>query len=157
MVCRNICQRIGVTFVSHPYFLGILPPSLHDHRITRSGYPRHIIEARLFPLENIYAYKNPITIIWESLPTTGKTKANDIDDSIPINSSTLRNAIQRGVSVLGRAAIDSIIEDLERHGIDLNDPSPRYTLRQLEVVFTQIFGVDVTQLLMERIRQELNR
>lgn len=111
----------------------------------------------MFPNSSNYAYKNPFLIIREILPIAGQTNGDDSNDSVPIESSTLRQAIERGVQVLGWSAIEAIIDDLERHGIDLKEPSSRYTLRQLEAAFMLIFGTDATPLLMERVKHELHR
>jgi hypothetical protein len=111
----------------------------------------------MFPIHSIYAYKNPFPIIREILPIAGQTNGDDSNDSTPIESSTLRQAIEKGARVLGWPAIEALIYDLEQHGIGLNDSSSRYTLQQLEAAFTQIFGADATPLLMERIRHELHR
>jgi len=47
------------------------------------------------------------------------------------------------------------MEDLEQQGINLNNPSSTYTLRQLESVIVETFGEDAATLLMERIKKEL--
>jgi hypothetical protein len=104
-----------------------------------------------------YAYKNPFLIIREILPIAGQTNGDDSNDSVPIESSTLRQALEKGARILGWSAIEAIIDDLERQGIDLNSSSSRYTLRQIEAAFIQIFGTDAMLLLMERVKHELYR
>ena len=79
----------------------------------------------------------------------------DNGNSIPINSLTLKNAIQKVTSMLGEAAVESLMEDLEQQGINLNNPSSTYTLRQLESAIVETFGEDAATLLMERIKKEL--
>lgn len=85
----------------------------------------------------------------------GETNGNDSGNSIPINGLTLKKAIQSQTSILGEAAVESLIEDLEHKGIDMDNPSSRYTLRQLESAIIEIFGEDAATLLMERIKNEL--
>jgi hypothetical protein len=82
---------------------------------------------------------------------------NGIDNgnSVPISSSILKLAIQRGLGILGPSSIEALFIDLERKGILLNDASLNYSLKQIEVAFIQAFGKDTTPLLMERIRAEL--
>lgn len=111
---------------------------------------------RMFPIGTNYAYKNPFPIIREVLPIAGQTNGNDSNDSAPIESSTLKQAIEKGARILGWPGIEALMFDLEGQGIDLKDSS-RYTLQQLEASFIQIFGADATPLLMERVRHELNR
>jgi hypothetical protein len=91
------------------------------------------------------------------LPIAGQTNGDDSNDSAPIESSTLKQAIEKGAHMLGWSAIEDLIDDLERHGIDLKQSSSRYTLQQLEAAFIQIFGTDATSLLIERIKHELHR
>jgi hypothetical protein len=91
------------------------------------------------------------------LPIAGQTNGDDSNDSAPIESSILRQAIEKGGRILGWPAVEAIIDDLERHGIDLKEPSSLYTLRQLEAAFIQIFGTDATPLLMDRVKHELHR
>lgn len=86
----------------------------------------------------------------------GEPNGNDSGNSIPISSITLRKAIQKVTSMLGEAAVESLVEDLEHQGIDLNNPSSRYTLRQLENAIIGTFGEDAASLLMERIKKELS-
>jgi len=91
------------------------------------------------------------------LPLAGQTNGDDDNDSAPIGSSTLKQAIENGARFLGSSAIESLIFDLERKGIELNNTSSKYTLQQLEAALIQIFGTDATPLLMEGVIHELNR
>lgn len=91
------------------------------------------------------------------MPIAGQTNGDDRNDSAPIESSKLKQAIEKGARILGWSAIDALIFDLERQGIDLNNSSSKYKLKQLEAAFIQIFGTDATPLLMERVRHELHQ
>jgi hypothetical protein len=88
------------------------------------------------------------------LPRFGKKDGHDIDESIPIDASVLKKAIENGIDLLGMSTVEAIIEDVAKQGIDLNGSS-RYTLKQVEAAITIIFGDDAGPLLMNRIKSWL--
>jgi hypothetical protein len=88
------------------------------------------------------------------LPRFGKKDDHDIDESIPIDASILKKAIEKGIDLLGISTVEAIIEDVAKQGIDLNGSS-RYTLKQVEAAITGIFGDDAGPLLMKRIKSWL--
>lgn len=87
------------------------------------------------------------------MPLNGKINGNR--DTIPIKGSNLKQAINRGAELLGHGALEALIAELERQGIDLSDESSNYTLERLEAALDSIFGEAATDLLMEKIRQAL--
>lgn len=86
---------------------------------------------------------------------SGGKNGIDNGNSVPLSSSIIKLAIQRGLGILGPSSIEALFIDLERKGILLNDASLNYSLKQIEIAFIQAFGEDATSLLMERIKTEL--
>lgn len=79
---------------------------------------------------------------------------NMTDESVPIDASVLKKAIENGIDLLGISTVKAIIEDVAKQGIDLNGSSS-YTLKQVEAAITSIFGHDAGPLLMNRIKSWL--
>ena len=86
-----------------------------------------------------------------------ETNANVDDDQKPVSSATLRKALNECLDVLGMASKEAIFEDLERSGMHLNDSRNSYSIAQVDKYFRSIFGDDPMELLMERLKNELNK
>lgn len=71
----------------------------------------------------------------------------------PIRGDILKNALKQ-FDYLGISVRDVLIEDIEQNGIVLDDKH-YYTLKDIEKRFTELFGKDVTPLLIERIQRIL--
>lgn len=82
-------------------------------------------------------------------------KANDPDiDNQRIHASEMRNAILSLQEIIGRSFAETLVEALEESGIDLSG-SRRYSLHQIKNGLASIFGDEVTELLMPKIRKNL--
>ena len=66
-------------------------------------------------------------------------------------------AIERLKPILGRTAVESIIKDLKKHGIDLEDPKKTYTLVQIQDALTKLLDRDAAELLIEFISFEMTK
>ena len=68
----------------------------------------------------------------------------------PIRGDVLKNALKQ-FDYLGISVRDMVIEDIENQGIVLDDKH-YYSLKDIEKRFDELFGKDVTPLLIERIK-----
>ena len=59
--------------------------------------------------------------------------------------------------ILGRAAVESIVEDLKKHGIDLEDKDKSYTLKQIQDALAKMLDQDAASLLIEFISFEITK
>ena len=75
------------------------------------------------------------------------------DYNKPISGKRLREALVGATAVLGRAAQDAMLHDLELNGIMFGDRS--YTLQEIQSALGKIFGHDGTMLLMQRLKKAL--
>lgn len=67
----------------------------------------------------------------------------------------LKNAFVAGLSILGRASIEVLLEELKRQGIDLDNENRSYSLTHFERMLGVILGEDVAPLMIERIQLQL--
>lgn len=72
----------------------------------------------------------------------------------PIHAPELKNAILSLEKVIGRSFVETLLDALEESGIDLSG-SKQYSLRQIKKELASIFGNEVAELLMPRIRKNL--
>jgi hypothetical protein len=92
------------------------------------------------------------------LPETRKVNCDGWSDSVSIPGWRLKQAVEKGLMSLGRAAVESIIADLEKDGINLSSKSgSSYTICEIETALDKIFGKDVAPQLMEKIKRELGK
>jgi len=67
----------------------------------------------------------------------------------------IRRALQKLEPMLGIAAVETTIQDLEIYGLPLvNDHIP-YTFKEIEVAMSKMLGTDATTLLIERLKKIL--
>ncbi len=88
----------------------------------------------------------------KNLPPFSERNGSGIDDNIGINGSILRQAVEKAIDIVDASTLEVILENLTKKGVDLDNPSSRYTLEQLETALTDIFGVEAGPLLIDRIR-----
>jgi hypothetical protein len=69
------------------------------------------------------------------------------DYNKPISGKRLREALVAATVMLGRAAQDAMLHDLELYGVMFGDRS--YTLHEIQSALGKIFGHDGTMLLMQ--------
>lgn len=69
----------------------------------------------------------------------------------PISGKRRREALVAATAVLGRAAQDAILNDLELNRVTFRDRS--YTLQEIQSALGKIFGHDGTMLLMQRLKK----
>ena len=74
-------------------------------------------------------------------------------DDKPIRGDILKDALKQ-FDYLGISVRDLLIEDIENHGIVLDD-NHYYSLKDIEKRFASLFGNDITPLLVERLRKIL--
>lgn len=68
-------------------------------------------------------------------------------------SKLIRQAFENSLDVLGVQTKQALIEDLERHGIYMNDPN--LDLPELEQGLREIMGDEATDLILERLNKKL--
>jgi hypothetical protein len=93
----------------------------------------------------------------ENLPPFSERNGSGIDDNIGISGSILRQAVEKAIDIVDASTLEVILENLTKKGIDLDNPSSRYTLEQLETALTDIFGVEAGPLLIDRVRMWLEQ
>jgi hypothetical protein len=71
----------------------------------------------------------------------------------PISGKRLKEALVAATVVLGRAAQDAMLNDLELNGVTFKDRA--YTLHEIQSALGKIFGHDGTMLLMQRLKKAL--
>lgn len=78
----------------------------------------------------------------------------DNQNTEPVTSIRLRQAIEGLYEVLGRAMVDLLVVDLERQGIILGNDSA-YSMARVEQALVNTFGSEGGTLLAEKIRKSL--
>ncbi len=71
-----------------------------------------------------------------------------------IPASELKTAILNLQGIIGRPFAETLLDALEESGIDLYG-SERYSLHQIKIELAGIFGNEVAELLMPKIRKNL--
>ncbi|GEM_PF-5567024 len=64
------------------------------------------------------------------LPISAEKDGNNTHDSVQIKSSKLRTAIEKGLEMLGKSSVEALVSELGRRGIDFDNASARYDLKQ---------------------------
>lgn len=72
-----------------------------------------------------------------------------------IPGSRLKKAMEKGLEIVGPAALQGIFEDLERRGVRLDSGSACST-EQISSILREIFGEDASKLMMTKIYRELD-
>lgn len=67
----------------------------------------------------------------------------------------LKKAMEKGLEIIGPAALQGIFEDLERRGVRLESDVACST-DQIDGILREIFGDDASRLMMIRIYRQLN-
>jgi len=67
----------------------------------------------------------------------------------------LRKAMEKGLEIIGPAALQGIFEDLERRGVRLESEAACST-DQINGILREIFGEDASRLMMTRIYRHLD-
>lgn len=67
----------------------------------------------------------------------------------------LKEAMEKGLEIVGPAALQGIFEDLERRGVRLESEAACST-EQIDGILREIFGADASQLMMTRIYRHLD-
>lgn len=78
-------------------------------------------------------------------------------NSAPFSSKTIRAALYKLESSLGRATIEALIQDIEVYGMPLDDDRVSYTIADIELVMRRIFGTEGSTLITERLKRILTR
>lgn len=73
-----------------------------------------------------------------------------------IDGAVLKGVIERGLGVIGASALRALFHDLEFGGIFL-EAGKAYTLKDVGRVLVSLFGVEASEIMMDRIRRELAR
>lgn len=72
-----------------------------------------------------------------------------------ISGSRLREAMEKGVAIVGPSALQGIFDDLERRDVRIESDAACST-EQLNSILREIFGEDASNLMMSRIYRELD-
>ncbi len=67
----------------------------------------------------------------------------------------LKSAMEKGLTIIGPAALQGIFDDLEKRGVRLESDAA-CSVDQLDAIFREIFGDDASKLMMTRIYRELD-
>ena len=73
------------------------------------------------------------------------------------STNELRSAFETLESILGLAAIESIIDDLEKRGVTITDAHAQYSLVEVQSALRDIFGIDIAVFLVRHITRGLVR
>jgi len=76
-------------------------------------------------------------------------------DSPKFSADAVRKAIQTLEPMLGRPAIDAIIDDLENQGIGVTNPHAKYGIEDIQSALENIFGAETTSFLILHISEAL--
>ena len=80
--------------------------------------------------------------------------SDSLADSPKFSADALRKAIQTE-PMLGRPAIDAIIDDLENQGIRVTNAHAQYGIEEIQVALENIFGAETTSFLIRHITEAL--
>ena len=80
-----------------------------------------------------------------------------LSDNIPIHSTVLKAIIEESLDILGPSAKMLIIEDLQEHGLDLDDRNSSYSFDAIRQMILQTFDEDTAELLLIRMKQVLKK
>lgn len=80
----------------------------------------------------------------------------DYDNSSYL-SKTIRNALYKLESSLGRATVDTIIQDMEIYGTPLVNDHVSYTIAEITLAMEGIFGIEGSKIIIERLKKTLLR
>jgi hypothetical protein len=80
--------------------------------------------------------------------------SDSIDSSTKFAARDIREAMQSIKPMLGRVALDALIEDLKNLGLHIDNDRKSYTLREIQTALEKTFG-EATILFVDRIRNAL--
>lgn len=75
-----------------------------------------------------------------------------MSNNITVQSVILRDVLEESFDILGSAR-GILLDLLKDHGLDLDDKGRRYSLDRIEQTIAQVFGEDVSELILTRIKQ----
>ena len=75
----------------------------------------------------------------------------------PIPAIKLRNALKSLEGFMGEAPVTTIMKNMARIGIDLNNEKKSYYAYELEAGLKDAFGENAVKLFMRKIKQELEK
>jgi len=81
--------------------------------------------------------------------------SDSLADSPKFSADALRKAIQTLEPMLGRPAIDAIIDDLENQGIRVTNAHAQYGIEEIQAALENIFGAETTSFLIRHITEAL--
>lgn len=73
----------------------------------------------------------------------------------PIPTIELRNVFKTLENMLGVPSTRCLLEEIENMGMKLSNDKESYSLHEIREVLEVIFGTDVAELLIDRIRKEI--
>jgi hypothetical protein len=77
-------------------------------------------------------------------------------ECILIPNKRLKGAIDEVSAVLGPLFHEVVLKNLEESGIDLDGTEAKYSLADIRVKLNLLFGQDVTDLLVDKLRAKLD-
>ena len=104
--------------------------------------------------------------IWQTIVFRAKQRYSN--NSLAENSESLADAQKRSTDelrsafetlepILGLAAIESIIDDLEKRGVTITDAHAQYSVIELQSALADIFGIDIAAFMIRHIARGLFR
>jgi len=76
-------------------------------------------------------------------------------ERVLIPNEILRSALDEELAVLGPLFKDIVLENLTRGGIDLRGTELKYSLLDIRMRLTLLFGSDPTETIMDRMRTRM--
>jgi hypothetical protein len=97
-----------------------------------------------------------LTSRWIFLLPLNHINNNKNNTNDKIHSERLLDGLTNLNGLLGKVLIQSIINSLKHHGVDVTDKSKFYSMNDIQVAFDKMFGPDGSQLLVERLEVQLS-
>jgi hypothetical protein len=72
--------------------------------------------------------------------------------NITVQSVILRDVLEESFDILGSAR-GILLDLLKDHGLDLDDKEKKYSLDRIEQIIAQVFGEEVSELILTRINE----
>jgi hypothetical protein len=77
------------------------------------------------------------------------------DTTNPIAALELKQALSKLKDLLGATITQNLITKLENMGIELSNDKEAYSLHEIREALDIIFGIDASEILMQRIAKDL--
>lgn len=71
------------------------------------------------------------------------------------STNELRGAFENLEPILGRSAVEAIIDDLEKQSLALRDAHAQYSIVEMQSALEDIFGIDIAVFLIRHITRGL--